>query len=59
MEQLYKEGYCRAIGMANCHQHHLEEIIRIAEIVPHVNQIEVHPLFTQKSLIEYCKSNSV
>jgi diketogulonate reductase-like aldo/keto reductase len=59
MEQLYKEGYCRALGVANCHQHHLEEIFKIADIVPQVNQIEVHPLFTQKPLIEYCKSKNI
>ena len=59
MEQLYKEGYCRAIGVANCHRHHLEEIFKIADIVPQVNQFEVHPLFTQKPLIEYCKSKNI
>ena len=59
MEKLYKEGYCRTIGVANCHQHHLEEIAGIAEIIPAINQIEVHPLFTQKPLIEYCKSKNI
>lgn len=59
MEQLYKEGYCRAIGVANCHQHHLEEILKIGDIVPQINQFEVHPLFTQKPLIEYCKSKNI
>ncbi|MDR2409586.1 MAG: aldo/keto reductase [Bacteroidales bacterium] len=59
MEQLYKEGYCRAIGVANCHQHHLEEIFKIAEIIPMVNQFEIHPLFTQKPLIEFCKSKEI
>jgi diketogulonate reductase-like aldo/keto reductase len=59
MEQLYKEGYCRAIGVANCHQHHLEEIFKIAEIMPAVNQVEIHPLFAQKPLIEYCKSKNI
>ncbi len=59
IEQLYKEGYCRAIGVANCHRHHLEEILRIADVVPQVNQFEVHPLFSQKPLIEYCKSQNI
>ena len=59
MEQLYKEGYCRAIGVANCHQHHLEEIFRITDVIPQINQFEVHPLFTQKPLIEYCKSKNI
>ncbi|WP_010254882.1 aldo/keto reductase family protein [Treponema primitia] len=59
IEQLYKEGYCRAIGVANCHQHHLEEIFKIAEFIPQVNQFEIHPLFTQKPLIAYCKLNGI
>ncbi len=59
MVELYNQGYCKAIGVANCHQHHLEEIIKVSDVIPAVNQIEVHPLFTQKSLIEYCKSMGV
>ena len=59
MEQLYKEGYCRAIGVANCHAHHLEEIFTIADVIPQINQFEVHPLFTQKPLIDYCKSKNI
>ena len=59
MEKLYNEGYCRSIGVANCHVHHLEEIFKIAEVKPAVNQIEIHPLFTQKALIEYCKTKEI
>jgi diketogulonate reductase-like aldo/keto reductase len=59
IEQLHKEGYCRSIGVANCNQHHLEEIFRIAEFIPQVSQFEAHPLFTQKPLIEYCKSKGI
>ena len=59
MEQIYKDGYCKAIGVSNCHQHHLEEIFKICDIAPQINQFEVHPLFTQKPLIEYCKSKNI
>lgn len=59
LEKLYKEGICRAIGVANCHQHHLESISGISDIVPAVNQIEVHPLLTQKSLIGYCQEKGI
>jgi diketogulonate reductase-like aldo/keto reductase len=59
MEQLYKEGYCKSIGVANCHQHHLEEILNIADVIPQINQFEIHPLFTQKPLIAYCKSKNI
>ena len=56
MIKLYKEGYCRALGVANCHQHHIEKLMEVADIIPAVNQFEVHPLFTQKTLISYCRN---
>lgn len=59
IEQLYKEGFVRSIGVCNCHQHHLETILHECEIKPMVNEFEVHPLFTQKSLISYCKGNGI
>lgn len=48
MERLYEEGYIRNLGVANCHQHHLERIISNCNIPPVLNQVEIHPLFTQK-----------
>lgn len=59
MLQLYKEGYCRCLGVANCHQHHLEELMKVSDVIPAVNQFEVHPLFTQKKLINYCWSKGI
>jgi len=59
MIKLYKEGYCRALGVANCHQHHLEEIFKTSDIIPAINQIEIHPLFTQKALIAYCQEHNI
>lgn len=59
MEKLYRDGYIKNLGVANCHQHHIETILSECEIAPVVNQIEVHPLFTQKPLIDYCKSKAI
>lgn len=59
MEKLYDEGVVKNLGFANCHQHHIEEILKICKVKPVVNQFEVHPLFTQKNLIEYCKSQGI
>jgi methylglyoxal/glyoxal reductase len=59
MVDLYEQGYCKAVGVANCHQHHLEELLKVSDIVPAVNQIEIHPLFTQKPLIGFCKSEGI
>jgi diketogulonate reductase-like aldo/keto reductase len=59
MEELYREGLCRAIGVCNFHEHHMEELISIAEILPVVNQIELHPLLSQKPLVNYCTSKRI
>jgi len=59
MEELYKKGFCKAIGVCNFNIHHFEELKAIAEIMPMVNQIECHPLFTQEKLRSYCKANSI
>ena len=59
MVQLYKEGYCRCLGVANCHKHHLEALMTVAGVVPAIDQFEVHPLFTQKELIDYCWSKGI
>lgn len=59
MEKLYEEGYVKHLGVANCHQHHLEEIFKICRHRPEVGQFEIHPLFTQKPLIQYYKDNGI
>lgn len=59
MEELYKEGKCKSIGVCNCNIHHLEELKNHAEIMPMVNEFECHPLFTQNELRTYCKENNI
>lgn len=59
MIRLKEEGYVKVLGVANCHQHHIEALEKATGVVPEVNQIEVHPLFTQKKLLEYCKSKNI
>ena len=59
MEKLYNEGLCKAIGVCNFNIHHLEELKKYATIIPMVNQIECHPLFTQTELRKYCNNNNI
>lgn len=59
MINMYNEGYCKCLGVANCNQHHLESLIKASGVVPAINQFEVHPLFTQKELINYCWSKGI
>lgn len=59
MEKLKDEGLVKHLGVANCHQHHLEEIFKICKYRPEVGQFEIHPLFTQKPLIQYYKEQGI
>ncbi len=59
MTDLYKEGRIRAIGVSNFHRGHLEYLKNNSEILPVVNQIEIHPYFIQEDLIEYCKNEGI
>lgn len=59
MEKLKDEGLVKHLGVANCHQHHLEEIFKICKHRPEIGQFEIHPLFTQKPLIQYYNDNGI
>lgn len=59
LEKLKEEGLCKSIGVCNFNIKHLEEIKKISKYSPVVNQIEVHPLFTQNELRGYCKDNNI
>jgi 2,5-diketo-D-gluconate reductase A len=50
METLYREGRVRAIGVSNFQPAHLERLLETAEVVPAVNQIELHPWLQQDEL---------
>ncbi|MFU1994881.1 aldo/keto reductase [Priestia megaterium] len=49
MEELYKEGKIRAIGVSNFYPDRLVDLILNNEVVPAVNQVENHPFFQQKA----------
>jgi 2,5-diketo-D-gluconate reductase A len=52
LEKLYADGKVRAIGVSNFMPQHLTELLGAATVVPAVNQIELHPYFQQKALLE-------
>ncbi|MFD2117338.1 aldo/keto reductase [Paenibacillus yanchengensis] len=59
LEQIYKDGKVRAIGVSNFHIHHLEDIFATCEIKPMVNQVEYHPLLTQEPLLAFCNQHQI
>ncbi len=54
-----KKGYCRILGVANCHAHHLERLYEVSGEYPEINQVEIHPLFTQEPLRKYCRDHDI
>ncbi|HEX8441820.1 aldo/keto reductase [Archangium sp.] len=59
MEKLLADGKCRAIGVSNFMEHHLEELLGRAKVVPAVNQVEQHPFLNQQSLQRYCAGKGI
>ena len=59
MQELYKEGRVRAIGVSNFHPDRLIDLIIHNEIVPAVNQIETHPFHQQIEAQKFLQENNV
>jgi glycerol 2-dehydrogenase (NADP+) len=59
MEQLYMKGKAKAIGVSNLSVPKLERLMQTAEIVPAVNQIELHPLCPQQEIVDYCQKEGI
>ncbi|MCI2952400.1 aldo/keto reductase [Staphylococcus capitis] len=59
LEKLYDEGKVKAIGVCNFKQHHLEKLMEETEVVPQVNQIELHPYFNQEDVQEFCDNHDI
>jgi diketogulonate reductase-like aldo/keto reductase len=58
-ETLYNEGRIRAIGVSNFQIHHLQDVLDKFSVVPAVNQVELHPLLTQKELRAFCTQHGI
>jgi len=55
MEKLYNDKKCKAIGVSNFLERHLNEIIDANMIMPMVNQCEFHIYYNNKELFETCR----
>ncbi|HEY1641038.1 MAG TPA: aldo/keto reductase [Streptosporangiaceae bacterium] len=59
LEEFYRGGRARSIGVSNFQPHHLRRLHAESEITPAVNQIEVHPYFTQDEVREFCAGHQI
>lgn len=59
LEQLYKEGKIKAIGVSNFQIHHFEELAKFATVTPVLNQVESHPKLIQTELREFAAKHNI
>lgn len=55
----YKEGLAKAIGVANFYPAILTNLCETVDVIPAVNQVELHPYFVQQSAIDNMKAYGV
>jgi 2,5-diketo-D-gluconate reductase A len=59
LEEFYREGRARSIGVSNFQPHYLRRLHGESEIIPAVNQIEVNPYLTQDELRGFCAEHQI
>lgn len=59
MEEFAKDGRARSIGVSNFQPAHLERLARESDTVPSVNQVEVHPYFTNEEVRAYGRDHGI
>ena len=59
MIEYKQQGLCRTLGVANCNIHHLQKLYDVSGVYPEINQVEVHPLFSQVELRKFCNEKGI
>lgn len=59
MEELYRKGQVRAIGVCNFLVRHLKSLMEKSSVKPMVNQFEFHPELVQPDLLQFCKDQQI
>jgi 2,5-diketo-D-gluconate reductase A len=59
LEEFYRDGRARSIGVSNFQPHHLRRLHGECDIPPAVNQIELHPYLTQDDVRAFCAEHQI
>lgn len=59
LEELYRLGRVRAIGLSNFLPQHIEPLLEQATVLPMVNQIEYQPGYMQTECVEFCNKHNI
>ncbi len=59
LEEFLRQGKARAIGVSNFLPYHLDALMEEAEILPAVDQLELHVGYTQEAAVAYCREHGI
>lgn len=59
MERIYQTGKAKAIGVCNFNREQLQDLMEHSNIVPALNQIEIHPYLSQNALLQFCMQHHI
>lgn len=57
--EMQKEGKIKSIGVSNFLPHHLKNLLNHTDVVPAINQLELHPGYMQNCACEFCKNHGI
>lgn len=59
MEELQAAGRIRGLGLSNFLPHHVDNILENSKVKPVVDQLEIHPGYTQEAAVRYCQEHEI
>jgi 2,5-diketo-D-gluconate reductase A len=59
LEEFYRDGRARSIGVSNFQPHHLRRLHEESDITPAIDQIEVHPYLVQQDVRQFCADHQI
>lgn len=59
LQRIKADGRTRSIGVSNFEPHHLDQLAESSDVVPSVNQVELHPYLQQEHLQAYCAERGI
>ncbi|RVU54384.1 aldo/keto reductase [Anaerosphaera multitolerans] len=59
LEDYYEQGIFKNIAVCNFYEKHMDRLLSVANVVPQIDQVELHPLLQKSQLLEYLKSKDI